>query len=94
MLDSVYQWLGTDRKERKSASRNLLDFLRPAGLEQRLVRACPELVGVNEPRARLLLDAHGILLRFAERHQLVSEADTAESRKELARLVHELDRLD
>ena len=93
MLDSVYQWLGTDRKKRKSASRKLLNFLRPAGLEQRLVRACPELVGVNEARARLLLDAHWILLRFAERHQLASEADATESRKELGRLQKALDRV-
>ena len=94
MLHSVYDWLNADRKNRKSASRNLLDSLRPAGLEPRLVRGCPDLVGVNEPRARLLLDAHGILLRFAGRHQLVSEADAAESHKELTRLQHALDRLN
>jgi SEC-C motif len=92
VLKSVYDWPGADRKKRRRASGNLLDLLRPPGLERRLVRACPELVGVNEPRARLLLDAHGILLRFAERHQLVSEADATESRKELARLQHVLNR--
>jgi hypothetical protein len=94
MLNSVYDWLDTRGKRRKSASRYLLDYLRPAGLEQRLVQACPEIIGVNVPRARLLLDAHGILLRFAARHQLVSAADAAESHKELARLQHALDRLE
>jgi hypothetical protein len=94
LLNSVYDWLDADRKGRKSASRNLLDYLRPAGLEQRLVRACPDLMGVNEPRARLLLDAHGILLRFAARHQLVSAADAAESHEELVRLQHGLARLN
>ncbi len=93
VLKSVYDWPGADRKKRRRASGNLLDFLRPAGLERRLVRACPELVGVNEPRARLLLNAHGILLRFAERHGLVLEADVIESRRELARLQQALERL-
>jgi hypothetical protein len=94
MLNSVYDWLDTRGKRRKSASRYLLDYLRPAGLEQRLVQACPEIIGVSVPRARLLLDAHGILLRFAARHQLVSAADAAESHKELARLQHGLARLN
>ena len=92
-LKSVYDWPGANRKTRRLASRNLLDFLRPAGLERRLVWACPEIVGVNEPRARLLLNAHGILLRFAERRQLVSGPDAAASHKELARLQHALERL-
>jgi len=94
MLNSVYDWQDADRKGRKSASRNLLDYLRPGGLEQRLVQACRDLIGVNAPRARLLLDAHGIFLGFAARHQLVSDADAAESHKELARLQHGLDRLN
>jgi len=71
-----------------------LDHLRPAGLEQRLVWACPEVIGVNEARGHLLLDAHAILLRFAKRHQLVSADDAGESHTELARLQHELERLE
>lgn len=94
MLKSVYDWLDGGRKRRKSGSRNLLDHVRPAGMEQRLVRACPEVIGVNEARAHLLIDAHGILLRFATRHQLISDADAADSDKELTRLQHALDRLE
>jgi len=94
MLNSVYDWQAADRKGRKSGSRNLLDHLRPAGLEPRLVEACRDLMGVNEPRARLLLDAHGILLCFASRHHLVSDADAAESHEELARLQHAVDRIE
>jgi len=94
LLNSVYDWPDAGRKRRKSPSGNLLDYLWPAGLEQRLVQACPEIIGVNEPRARLLLDAHRILLRFAARHQLISAADAAESHKELARLQHDLSRLE
>ena len=94
LLNSVYDWPDAGRKKRKSPSGNLLDYLRPAGLEQRLVQACPEIIGANEPRARLLLDAHGILLRFAARQQLISAADATESHKELARLQDELARLE
>ena len=61
-------------------------------MERLRVRAARDLIGVNEPYARLLLDSHGILLRFAERHQLMSEADVARSRQNLERLRHDLDR--
>ena len=58
--------------------------------EARLVRSCRDLIGVNEPRARLMLDAHQVLLRFAERHQLLSEPDIARSRQNLDRLAQQL----
>jgi len=93
MLTSVYDRQDANGKRRKRPAGNLLDALLPAGLEPRLVRACPEVMGVNKPRARLLLDAHGILLRFAGRHQLISATDAAESDRELARLQQGLDRL-
>ena len=93
MLISIYGWLANGRKK-KRASENLLEYLRPAGLEPRLVRYCGDVIGINEPRARLLLDAHGILLRFAERHQLISEADAALSHRELDRLLKGLERIE
>jgi hypothetical protein len=92
MLTSVYRAQDDERKKRKKAPQDLLDHLLPAGMERRLVRAARDLIGVNEPHARLLLDSHGILLRFAERHQLMSEADVARSRQNLERLRHDLDR--
>ena len=92
MLNSVYDWLEANRKKRSSSPRNLLNYLQPAGLEERLVQACRGLIGVNEPRARHLLEAHEILWRFATRHQLISDADAAQSQKEIARLKQELDR--
>ena len=94
MLASVNDWRDANGKKRKRPTSNLLDALRPARLEPRRVRASPEVLGVNRQRARLRLDAHGILLRFAALHQLVSAADVAESDRELARLEHELDRLE
>jgi type II secretory pathway component PulM len=68
----------------------LLDHLLPAGLEARLVRSCRDIIGVNEPRARLMLDAHEVLLRFAMRHHLLSEPDSARSRQNLDRLKQQL----
>jgi hypothetical protein len=92
MLNSVYHWLDASRKKRSSTPRNLLNYLQPAGLEERLVQASRDLIGVNKPRARQLLEAHEILLRFATRHQLISDADAAQSQKEIARLKQALDR--
>ena len=81
-------------KQPRNASRNLLDHLLPAGLEARLVRSSRDLIGVNKPRARLMLDAHDGLLRFATRHQLLSDPDIARSRQMLDRLKQQLDKAD
>jgi hypothetical protein len=86
LLNSVYDAKAEKRAKGKKKSTNLLDYLRPAGLEKRLARACQDMIGVNEPRARLMLDAHEILLRYAMRHQLISTSDAASTEKELARL--------
>ena len=94
MLNSVYDAQDSGGKKRKKASQNLLDHLLPAGLESRLVRFCRDIIGVNEPRARLIIDAHDVLLRFAARHQLLSEPDLARSRREIDRLKRQLDGVD
>ena len=91
LLNSVYRAQENDRKKSKKAAADLLDHLLPAGLEARLVQSSHDLIGMNLPRARLLLDSHGILLRFAERHQLLSEADVTRSRQNLERLSRELE---
>jgi len=92
MLNSVYNELDSGGKKSKKASRNLLDYLLPAGLESRLVHSCRDIIGVNEPRARLLLAGHEVLLRFATRQQLLSEPDLARSRQNLDRLKEQLDK--
>ena len=61
MLDSVYRWK-SERKKGKKNGGNLLDYLRPGGMEARLVRNCRDLIGVNEPQARLLLQAHELCI--------------------------------
>ena len=88
LLESVYSALAeAGEKRKKNPQRNnLLDYLNPGGMESRLARSCRDLLGVNEPRARILLDAQEILLRFAVRHQLIADADAAATRAELARL--------
>jgi hypothetical protein len=82
-LNSVYDVLDSRGKKSKKAAQNLLDHLLRAGLEARRIRSCRDLIGVNRPRARLMLDAHEVLLRFAMRHQLLSEPDRARSREQL-----------
>ena len=91
LLNSVYRAQENDRKKSKKAALDLLDHLLPVGLEARLVQSSRDLISLNLPRARLLLDSHGILLRFAERHQLLSEADVTRSRQNLERLRREFE---
>ncbi|MEO8427063.1 MAG: SEC-C metal-binding domain-containing protein [Verrucomicrobiota bacterium] len=86
LLKSVYASGAEKRTKEKKKANNLLDYLRPAGMEERLARACCDIIGVNEPRARLMLDAHEILLGYAMRHQLISTSDAALTEKELGRL--------
>jgi hypothetical protein len=93
LLNSVYDWKDRRAEKSKKSSDNLLDYLRPAGLESRLVQSCRDMIGVNTPRARLLLEAYGFLARSALRHKLVSPGDAAQTEKELARLRRELDAL-
>ncbi|MBI3915872.1 MAG: SEC-C domain-containing protein [Betaproteobacteria bacterium] len=88
LLESVYNARAEAGKKRKRKPErdNLLDYLNPDGMEARLARSCRDLLGVNEPCARILLDAEEVLLRFAIRHQLTADAGAAATRAELARL--------
>jgi len=90
-LNAVYAWRERHPGKRKPGKPNLLDYLQPSGLEQRLVEASPGLIGVNVPRARLLVQAHEVLVRFAGRHQLMAPGDLAQAVKELSRLRSQLD---
>jgi len=92
LLSSVYDWQNRRGKKSRTSSNNLLDYLRPAGLESRLVQNCRALIGFNVPRARLLLQAHELLAHFAARHQLITSAACAETEKELSRLRRTLDK--
>ena len=92
LLESIYQSRGEGRRKRTRKGRmesridNLLDYLTPSGMEQRIARACPGLLGVNAARAQILVDAHGVLLDFAARHGLIADGAAAATRTELARL--------
>jgi hypothetical protein len=90
LLHSVYDWKDSRRKQSKTKRNNLLDYLRPAGLEERLAWSCADILAVNEPRARLLLHAHELLTRFAARNELISPADARQMEKELVRLRNSL----
>jgi hypothetical protein len=93
VLNSVYnrreyQW----EKSKKKLSDNLLSYLGPGGLDARITRASRDLIGVNEPRARLLLRAQESLTNFALRHGLISAAEAKAMGTELSRLRSYLDR--
>jgi hypothetical protein len=93
MLESAYVARDKTRtKPPKNPKRgNLLGQLDAAGLDERLARSCRGVLGVNVPRALLMLEAHELLLRFAERHQLISVGDAAATHSELIRLRGALD---
>jgi len=88
LIESVYSARAEagEKRKKKPKRDNLLDYLNPGGMEARLARSCRDLLGVNEPRARILLDAQEVLLRFAIRHQLIAGAAAAATRAELSRL--------
>ena len=88
LLESVYDASAEagEKRKRKSQRNNLIDYLNPGGMEARLARTCRDMLGINEPRARILLDAHEVLLGFAVRHHVITDADAAAARAEVARL--------
>ncbi len=80
---------GEERDERgnkKKHLRSLLDFLRASHIDGRVARNTRDLVGFNVPKALMLLQAHELLLRAADRHQLLPMAEIAQTEAELARL--------
>lgn len=88
LIESVYSARAEagEKRKKKPIRDNLLDYLNPGGMEARLAWSCRDVLGVNEPCARILLDAQEVLLRFAVRHQLIADAGAAATRAELARL--------
>jgi hypothetical protein len=88
ILESVYDAHDKTltKTKRNSKRDNLLDCLNVAGLDERIARSCRDMLGINLPRARLMLEAYGVLLRFAQRHQLLFAGNAAATESELIRL--------
>jgi hypothetical protein len=94
LLESIYEdraRTSSNSMKRPKPRTNLLDYLVPAGLKERVAHSCRGILGVNIARAQLMLEAYEILLRFAERHQLVSPDSAAALQSELTRLRRVLD---
>jgi len=75
-----------DRTESSPPPMNLLDSLSSADMESWVARATSDFIGVNVPRARLLLDALEALLHTADRHGLLSRGQAEPCSRELQRL--------
>lgn len=81
VVESMYDYCADeDTKET-----NLLDALNPAHLEQRITECSQGPLGINVPRALLMLEMHEVLLGFAQRHRLMTGSPDA-LRQEVARL--------
>jgi hypothetical protein len=93
VLESVYEARAKTQAKTKKESKpgNLLDCLNVAGLDERIARSCRGILGVNLPRARLMLEAYELLLRFAKRHQLIFSGNAVATESELIRLHGVLD---
>jgi hypothetical protein len=86
LVDAAHAERAEAPDKRKQAPKNLLDCLH-GRIESRVARSSRSLLGINVPRARLLLHAHRHLLRFARRHGLIDAAAAAKTDRELDRLV-------
>lgn len=89
LVDAVYDERD-QRRGKKSAPENLLDYLQPGGMERRIARGASDMLGTNTPHAHLLIGAHADLLRFATRHRLIGDADAAKSERNVAMLREKL----
>lgn len=92
LRDSLYDELEYRAPAETGKAPNLLDYLRPTGLEGRIARFSREFIGVNHAHARLLLDACDILSEAAQRHLLISTAAAGRTAKKIRRLKRELRR--
>jgi hypothetical protein len=90
LVDAVNEELGDRRRQRRSAPENLLDCLQPRGMERRIAHSAQDMLGINEPHAHLLIEAHADLLGFATRHRLIAKVDAAKSERHIARLRRQL----
>jgi hypothetical protein len=82
---AAHDWL-EGRKRKKNSEGNLLDFLDPVGLEARIARSSQGMLSTDPPKARLLVQAHRLLLHSAMRHKLIAADKAAGAEAELDRL--------
>ncbi len=77
-------------KRRQAEPIDLIECLRPGGMERRIALGARDMLGTNIPHAHLLLEAHAALLRFAMRHHLVEPHLAAKSERNIAMLREQL----
>ena len=83
LLKSAYPFKQETGKKKQSACGNLLDCLRPSGMENRIASSCVGMMGTDMEKARLLLDAHDTLKRTALRHGVISSDEAIEAERQI-----------
>jgi hypothetical protein len=79
MIESAaYHRIDTHPGKEPKSQRNLLSYLDPENIERQVASESRDLVGINVPRARIMLDAHTALALWAERQGLALPADCRE----------------
>ncbi len=92
-LRSAYCWKETPRKngtKKRTIPNNLISYLEPKGLEQRLVETASDFIGVHLGRALLILRGHELICNCAEHNSLISSEDASQVYNEITKLRNKL----
>ena len=92
ILRSAESQLANRREKGPKPPLNLLDYLNFAGMERLVVSECRDMIGLNEDRALIMLEACVTLTHWAGRHGLLAEKDTAKAEKDLTKLLQQIGR--
>lgn len=87
ILRSVEYWLASPREKGRKYPLNLLDYLNSAAMDRLVAIECSNMLGINQHRARIMLDACVTLIRWTGRRGLLAEMDTAKAGKDMAQLM-------
>ena len=92
MIDRAVEELLARRREKgKKYPLNLLDYLNSASMEHLIVIECGSFFGVNQDRARIMLDASVALIRWTSRQGWLAGADAADYEKSMETLMKKID---
>ena len=92
MIDRAVEELLARRREKgKKYPLNLLDYLNSASMEHLIVIECGSFFGVNQDRARIMLDASIALIRWTSRQGWLAGADAADYEKSMETLMKKID---
>lgn len=88
---AVEDWLARPKEKGGKYPLNLLDYLTPAAMERLVLIECSDVLGINPERARIMLDACVVMIRWSGRRGLLAGTDAANAEKSMATLMRKID---